>query len=84
MNDLKQWSHHSTTAFCFVFESAAEPGNRKTCSAALMVTNLSIKQPWHTVYCHLKFSYSDLTANYATQYMLTLTKNYAVKTGQPR
>ena len=49
-----------------------------------MVANLSIKQPWHTEYCHLKFTYSDLTANYATQYMLTLTKNYAVKTGQPR
>jgi len=43
-----------------------------------------IRQPWHTEYCHLKFSYSDLTANYATQYMLTLTKSYAVKTGQPR
>ena len=43
-----------------------------------------IRQPWHTEYCHLMFSYSDLTANYATQYMLTLTKSYAVKTGQPR
>lgn len=55
-----------------------------TCSAALMDVNLSIKQPWHTEYCHLKFSYSDLSANYATHYMLTLTKIYAVKTGQPR
>ena len=55
-----------------------------TCSAARMDANLSIRQPWHTKYCHLKFSYSDSTANYATQYMLTLTKNYAVKTGQPR
>ena len=50
---LKQWSHHSTTAICFVFESAAEHGNRSSCSAALMDANLSIKQPWHTDYCHL-------------------------------
>ena len=84
MNGLKQWSHHSITASSFVFESAAEHGNRRTCSAALMVVNLSIKQPWHTVYCHLRFSHSDLSANYATHYMLILTKNYAVKTGQPR
>lgn len=55
-----------------------------TCSAAHMDVNLSIKQPWHTEYCHIKFSYSYYTANYATQYMLTLTKIYAVKTGQPR
>ena len=55
-----------------------------TCSAALMDVNLSIKQPWHTVYCHLRFSHSDLSANYATHYMLILTKIYAVKTGQPR
>jgi len=26
-----------------------------TCSAAHMDVNLSIKQPWHTKYCHLKF-----------------------------
>ncbi len=56
---LNQWSHHSIEASRFVFESAAEHGNRKTCSAAQMVANLSIKQPWHTVYCHLKVSYSD-------------------------
>ena len=31
-----------------------------TCSAALMVANLSIKQPWHTEYCHLSFEYSRL------------------------
>jgi hypothetical protein len=49
-----------------------------------MDANLSIKQPWHTEYCHLKFEYSDLSANYPTHYMLTLTKIYAVKTGQPR
>src|SRR6185312_2578536 len=49
-----------------------------------MITNLSIKQPWHKKYCHLKFSYSYLSANYATHYMLILTKNYAVKTGQPQ
>src|SRR5664279_3795559 len=49
-----------------------------------MVANLSLKQPWHTKYCHLKFSHSDLSANYATHYMLILTKNYAVKTGQPQ
>ena len=52
-------------------------------STALMDANLSIKQPWHTEYCHLEFSYSYLSANYATHYMLILTKNYAVKTGQP-
>ncbi len=57
--DLKQWSHHSITASCFVFESAEEHGNRLTCSTALMGANLSIKQPWHTEYCHLMFSYSD-------------------------
>ena len=45
-----------------------------------MVANLSIKQPWHTEYCHLKFSYSDLSADYATHYMLTPAKIYAVKT----
>ena len=84
MNSLKQWSHHSITAARFYFESAGELGNRPTCSTALMVTSLSTKQPWHTEYCHLKFSYSDLSADYATHYMLTLTKNYAVKTGQPR
>lgn len=84
MNDLKPWAHHSIAAFCFVFESAEVHGNRTTCSSALMDANLSIKQPWHTEYCHIKFSHSDSTANYATQYMLTLTKNYAVKTGQPR
>ena len=83
MDDLKQWSHHSMAASCFVFESAEEHGNRTTCSTALMDANLSIKQPWHTEYCHLKFSYSDLSANYATHYMLILTKSYAVKTGQP-
>ena len=55
-----------------------------TCSAALMDVNLSIKQPWHTEYCHIEFEYSDLSANYPTHYMLTLTKIYAVKTGQPR
>jgi hypothetical protein len=60
--------------------SAAALGNRKTCAAALMVANLSIKQPWHTEYCHLKFSYSDLSADYATHYMLTPAKIYAVKT----
>ena len=48
-----------------------------------MDANLSIKQPWHTVYCHLRVSYSYLSANYATHYMLTPAKNYAVKTGQP-
>ena len=56
----------------------------ETCSAARMDANLSIKQPWHTKYCHLKFEYSDLSANYPTHYMLILTKIYAVKTGQPR
>ena len=49
-----------------------------------MDANLSIKQPWHTKYCHLKVEYSDLSANYPTHYMLTLAKSYAVKTGQPR
>ena len=83
MNDLKQRSHHSVTACRFLFESAAVRGSSKACTAALMDANLSIKQPWHTKYCHLKFSHSDLSANYATHYMLILTKNYAVKTGQP-
>jgi hypothetical protein len=45
-----------------------------------MDVNLSIKQPWHTVYCHLKFSFSDLGANNATHHMLILVKSYAVKT----
>jgi len=84
MNGLKPTSHHSRAATCVCFESAAEHGNRSTCSAARMDTNLSIKQPWHTKYCHLEFEYSDLSANYPTHYMLTLTKIYAVKTGQPR
>ena len=56
---LEQWSHHSMAASRFVFESAEEHGNRTTCSTALMDANLSIKQPWHTEYCHLKFSHSD-------------------------
>jgi hypothetical protein len=59
MNDLKQWSHHSIAAFRFCFESAEEHGNGTTCSTALMGANLSIKQPWHTEYCHIKFSHSD-------------------------
>jgi hypothetical protein len=68
------------TAYYFVFESAAELGSNKACSAAQMDANLSIKQPWHTVYCHLSFSFSDLGANNATHHMLILVKNYAVKT----
>ena len=80
MNGLKQQSHHSVAAYHFFLMSAAELGSNKTCSAALMVANLSIKQPWHTKYCHLKFSFSDLSADNATHYMLTLTKIYAVKT----
>ena len=49
-----------------------------------MDANLSIKQPWHTKYCHLNVEFSDLSANDPTHYMLTLTKNYAVKAGQPQ
>jgi hypothetical protein len=67
-------------AYYFVFESAAELGSNKACSAAQMDANLSIKQPWHTVYCHLSFSFSDLGANNATHHMLILAKIYAVKT----
>ncbi len=84
MNNLKPQAHHTTVAYRFFLMSAAELGSNKACSAALMVTSLSTKQPWHTKYCHIKVSYSDSSANYATHYMLTLTKNYAVKAGRPR
>jgi len=36
------------------------------------------------VYCHLSFEYSDYRANYPTHGMLTRSKIFAVKTGQPR
>ncbi len=68
----------------FVFKSAAALGKRQTCAAALMTAKSLIRQPWHTVYCHLEFGYSDLRANYPTLGMLTLSKIDAVKTKHPR
>jgi hypothetical protein len=79
-DSLKQWAQHTIIAYYFFLMSAAELGSNKACSAALMVTSLSTKQPWHTKYCHLSFSFSDLSANNATHYMLTPAKIYAVKT----
>ena len=81
---LKLLSQPSAAATCFVFESAAEHGNRSTCSAARMTVQSLIRQPWHTVYCHLSFEQWYLRADCTTHDMLTLSKIYAVKTRQPR
>ena len=48
-----------------------------------MTAKSLIRQPWHTEYCHSKFGYSDLRANYPTHDMLTPTLPAAVKTGRP-
>ncbi len=53
---LKPPSQPLVAALCIGFKSAAARGNRQTrCAAALMTAKSLIRQPWHTVYCHLLF-----------------------------
>ena len=68
----------------YLFESAAAAATGWLHAAALMTAKSLIRQPWHTEYCHSKFGYSDLRANYPTHDMLTPTLPAAVKTGRPR